>query len=150
MKNQADAEKKEEVKKEFKKEGVLDRVAFLDDGGYTMEQIYNLCDISIFPARTMAGKFDIPLVVPEAMACGKPVITSNIPRLRYFLNDENSLLIEPGDRRALKDNILYLHSSPEARRELGDKGMEFARENFDIKKIVKEYEEVYENVISNS
>ncbi|HBB37137.1 MAG: Galactosyltransferase [Candidatus Moranbacteria bacterium GW2011_GWC1_45_18] len=150
VKNQADAEKKEEVKKEFKKEGVLDRVAFLDDGGYTMEQIYNLCDISIFPARTMAGKFDIPLVVPEAMACGKPVITSNIPRLRYFLNDENSLLIEPGDRRALKDNILYLHSSPEARRELGDKGMEFARENFDIKKIVKEYEEVYENVISNS
>jgi glycosyltransferase involved in cell wall biosynthesis len=146
VKNQADARKKEEVKKELEKAGVLNQVAFIDDGGYTMEQIYNLCDVSIFPARTMAGKFDIPLVVPEAMACGKPIIASSLPRLRYFLNNDNSSLITPGDRQALKDNILYLHSNSEARRELGEKGIQFVRENFDIKKIVKEYEEVYKNI----
>lgn len=146
VKNQKDAEKKKEVRQKFEEAGCLDRVAFIDDGSYVMEDIFNLCDISIFPARTMAGKFDIPLVIPEAMACGKPVIASNLERLKYFLNDENSILINPGDRRALKDNILYLYANPKAREELGEKGMQFVRENFDIMKIVKEYEEIHRSL----
>ncbi|MDD5489190.1 MAG: glycosyltransferase family 4 protein [Candidatus Moranbacteria bacterium] len=146
VKNEKDAKKKEEVGEKFEKEGIFDRVAFIDDGSYVMEDIFNLCDVSIFPAQTMAGKFDIPLVVPEAMACGKPVIASNLERLKYFLNEENSILINPGDQESLRDNILYLYSNPEARRELGEKGMRFARENFDILKIVKEYEKVYESL----
>jgi glycosyltransferase involved in cell wall biosynthesis len=146
VKNKKDAEKKKEVREKFEKADCLDQVAFIDDGGYVMEDIFNLCDISIFPARTMAGKFDIPLVIPEAMACGKPVIASNLERLKYFLNGENSSLINPGDREALKEKILYLYNNPEARRELGEKGMRFARENFDIMKIVKEYEDIYKSL----
>ncbi|MDD3486804.1 MAG: glycosyltransferase family 4 protein [Candidatus Moranbacteria bacterium] len=143
VKNQKDAEKKREAAQRLENAGCLDRVAFMDDGSYEMQDIYNLADISIFPARTMAGKFDIPLAVIEAMACEKPVIASNLERLQYFLNDENSILIEPGDREALKEKILYLCNNPEARRELGQKGMQFVRENFDIMKVVKEYEDVY-------
>ncbi len=146
VKNEEDAKKKEEVKKKFEEAGALDRVAFIDDGSYVMEDIFNLCDISIFPARTMAGKFDIPLAVIEAMACGKPVIASNLERLKYFLDESNSILIDPGDREMLKEKILYLHDNPEARCELGEKGMKFARENFDIMKVVKEYEEVYNSL----
>jgi len=146
VKNQKDAEKKKEVIKKFQKAGVLDRVAFIDDGSYVMEDIYNLADISIFPARTMAGKFDIPLAVIEAMACGKPVIASNLERLRYFLNNENSILVPSGNREALKENILYLYNNPEKRDDLARKGIDFVRDNFDIMKIVKEYEEVYRSV----
>jgi glycosyltransferase involved in cell wall biosynthesis len=94
----------------------------------------------------MAGKFDIPLAVIEAMACAKPVIASNLERLRYFLDVGNSILVEPGDREALKKKILYLRENSEARRRLGENGMRFARENFDILKIVKEYEEVYSEI----
>jgi glycosyltransferase involved in cell wall biosynthesis len=148
VKNEKDAAKKREIVEKLKKKNILDRVALIDDGSYTMEEIYNLCDISIFPARTMAGKFDIPLAVIEAMACGKPVIASKLERLKYFLNDENSILINPGDRDALKEKILYLSNNPEARKELGEKGMRFARENFNIMKIVKEYEEVYVSILS--
>jgi glycosyltransferase involved in cell wall biosynthesis len=146
VKNKKDAAKKKEIIKKFEKEKILDRVAFIDDGGYTMEEIYNLCDISIFPARTMAGKFDIPLAVIEAMACGKPVIASDLPRLKYFLNNEISILIPAGNREALKENIVYLFSNPEARSDLAQKGIGFVRQNFDIAKIVKEYEEVYKNL----
>jgi len=146
VKNEKDAEKKEEVRKNFEAAGVLEKVAFIDDGSYTMEQIFNLCDVSIFPVRTMAGKFDIPLAVIEAMACAKPVIASNLERLRYFLDVGNSILVEPGDREALKKKILYLRENSEARRRLGENGMRFARENFDILKIVKEYEEVYSEI----
>ncbi len=146
VKNKSDAAKKEAVKSTFQKAGVLDRVAFIDDGSYVMEDIFNLCDISIFPARTMAGKFDVPLAVIEAMACGKPVIASNLERLKYFLNDTNCLLINPGDRQALKEKILYLHNNPEARDDLARQGLEFVRENFDIMKAAREYEKVYEEL----
>jgi glycosyltransferase involved in cell wall biosynthesis len=150
VKNAKDAAKKKEIIKKLKIANILDRVAFIDDGSYTMEEIYNLANVSIFPARTMAGKFDIPLAVIEAMACGKPVIASSLDRLRYFLNDNNSILIEPGSREALKEKILYLHKNPEARKELGEKGMQFVRENFDILKVAKEYERVYHSLSSRA
>jgi glycosyltransferase involved in cell wall biosynthesis len=143
VKNQKDAKKKNEIEEKLKKAGCLDRVAFIYDQNYEMQDIYNLCDVSIFPARTMAGKFDIPLAVIEAMSCGKPVIASNLDRLKHFLNESNSILIDPGDREALKDKILYLYKNTETRKELGEKGMKFVRDNFDIIKVVKEYEEVY-------
>ena len=149
IKNQADAKKKEEVVAKLKSVGCFEKVSILDDQSYKMSDVYNLCDVSIFPVRDMKGKFDIPLAVIEAMACGKPVIASNIERLRYFLNDKNSILIEPGDREALKEKILYLYNNPEARRELGEKGMKFARENFGIMKIVKDYEKIYKDIITN-
>lgn len=146
VKNEKDAGKKREVVNKLEKANILDRVAFIDDGSYTMEEIYNLCDISIFPARTMAGKFDIPLAMIETMACGKPVIATSLERMKYFLNDENSILIDPGDRAALKEKILYLYENKDARDRLGKVGMEFVRANFDIMKVVKEYEEVYRDL----
>lgn len=146
VKNKKDTQKKIDVQEKFKKAGCLGRVAFIDDGSYVMEDIFNLCDISIFPARTMAGKFDIPLAVIEAMACSKPVIATNIERLRYFLNDGNSILINPGNHETLKEKILFLYNNPDARLELGERGMKFVRENFDIMKIVKDYEKIYSNL----
>jgi glycosyltransferase involved in cell wall biosynthesis len=148
VKNEEDAKKKEEVRKKFSSLGVMEKVAFIDDGSYVMEDIFNLADISIFPARTMAGKFDIPLVVPEAMACGKPVIATSLTRLKYFLDNENSILIEPGDRKSLAREILYLYENKDARQSLGEKGRKFVEENFDIMEIVKEYEEIYKNILT--
>ncbi|MFH0929976.1 MAG: glycosyltransferase family 4 protein [Candidatus Moraniibacteriota bacterium] len=146
VKNEKDANKKKEIIKKLERENILDRVAFIDDGSYEMQDIFNLCDISIFPARTMAGKFDIPLAVIEAMACGKPVVASNLERIKYFLSNENSILIAPGNREVLKENILYLYNNPEKRYDLAKKAIRFVRENFDIMKVVKEYEEVYEKL----
>jgi len=146
VKNAKDAWKKREILHKLKKENILDRIAFIDDGSYEMQDIFNLCDISIFPACTMAGKFDIPLAVIEAMACGKPVIASDLDTIKHFLNNENSILIPAGNQEALKENILYLHDNFNVRNDLARKGFVFAKENFDIIKIVKEYEEVYENL----
>src|SRR4030042_2869415 len=143
IKNKKDREKKEEIIERLETSVCLDKVRFLDDQSYEMQDIYNLSDVSVFPVRDMAGKFDIPLAVIEAMACAKPVIASNLERLKHFLNNDNSILIEPGDREALKEKIIYLYENRNTRDKLGKKGMEFARENFNIMKIVKEYEEIY-------
>ena len=45
----------------------------------------------------MHGKFDVPLVVIEAMASEKPIIISDLPIFNEFANEQNSVKIESGN-----------------------------------------------------
>lgn len=146
VKNQKDAEKKKEVVEIFKKNNLLQRVAFHDDGSYEMPDIYNLCDISIFPVQNMQGKFDVPLAVIEAMACEKPVIISNLPLLEEFSKENNSVRIEKGNIRQLSAAIFNLFEDQEKRNFLGKNARLYVEENFDIKKVAEQYKTVYEKL----
>ena len=108
-----------------------------------MEKMYNLSDIYLFPVQDMKGKFDIPLVVPEAMACEKPVILSDLPILSELNNGKNSVIIPRGDISALKGAILDLYNNPEKRRQIGKEARNFVEERFDIKKIAEIYGKIY-------
>lgn len=143
IKNAQDAEKKKEVVEIFKKNGLLKRVAFHDDGFYEMTDIYNLCDISIFPVRNMRGKFDVPLAVIEAMACEKPVIISGLPILEEFAKEENSVRIEKGNVKQLNAAIIDLYNNPEKRESIGKNARKYVEENFDINSVADQYEKVY-------
>ena len=83
IKNDADAKKKELVKRKLKEAGALNSVRFSDTFS-DMPKLYNLADIITFPVSNMAGKFDVPLVIIEAYACGKPVILSDLPAFKEF------------------------------------------------------------------
>jgi len=146
LKNQKDADKKKEVIEIFRKNNLLDRVAFHDDGSYEMPDIYNLCDISIFPVRDMIGKFDVPLAVIEAMACEKPVIISDLPILGEFANEDNSVRIERGNVSELNSRLLDLYNNPEKRNAIGKNARKYVEENFDIEKIAEQYKTVYEKL----
>ncbi|MDQ1284056.1 MAG: hypothetical protein QG620_404 [Patescibacteria group bacterium] len=146
IKNEKDAAKKDEIIKKLKKHNLLDRVAFHDDGAYQMKDIYSLCDVSVFPVENMHGKFDVPLAVIEAMACEKPVILSDIPILREFANEKNSVTIEKGNAAALAQAILDLYAHPEKRAEIGREARKYAKENFDIKKVAGIYNDIYETL----
>lgn len=143
IKNKEDAAKKKEVLEIFRKNNLLERVTFHDDGKYEMPDIYNLCDISIFPVKNMSGKFDVPLAVIEAMACEKPVIISNLPILEEFAKEENSVRIEKGDVQKLNAAILDLYRNPEKRILLGKNARKFVEENFDIKNVSEQYKNIY-------
>ncbi|KKR22153.1 MAG: Glycosyl transferase group 1 [Candidatus Moranbacteria bacterium GW2011_GWA2_39_41] len=143
VKNEKDASKKKEVIEKLKQSDVLEKVVFHDDGRFNMADIYNFCDVSLFPVQNMRGKFDVPLVVVEAMACEKPVIVSNLPILKEFASDTNSITIEQGNVAQLVDAILDLYNNPEKRTLLGKGGRKFCEKNFDIKKVASIYEKIY-------
>jgi len=143
IKNEADAKKKKEVIEILKKNNLLEKIAFHDDAKYDIFELYNMCDISIFPVLDMHGKFDVPLAVIETMACEKPVIISDIPILREFAKDDNSVRIEKDSVQKLNEAILDLYRNPEKRVLLGQNARKFAEENFDIKKISQIYSEIY-------
>lgn len=146
VKNEKDAKKKEEVIERLKKENLLEKVSFHDNWRGKMSDLYNLCDVSIFPIQNMHGKFDVPLVLVEAMACEKPVIISNIPILKEFSDSNNSIEVEKENPKQLAEKIIDLYNNPEKAKELGKRARKFAEENFDIKKSAEKYYEIYKSL----
>ncbi|MFA7466268.1 MAG: glycosyltransferase family 4 protein, partial [Parcubacteria group bacterium] len=146
IKNEKDAKKKEEVIKKLEENGLLEKVSFHDDGKYAMSDIYNLCDISLFPVRNMQGKFDVPLAVIEAMACAKPVVISDIPILKEFSNKENSIRVRAGNVGDITDAILTLYNDEERRKYVRTYARTYVEENFSLEKAAKKYSETYNNL----
>jgi glycosyltransferase involved in cell wall biosynthesis len=80
------------------------------------------CALGIFAASPKAQRV-IPNKVFQALACGTPVITADTPAARELLvDDENALLVPPGDARALAAAIRRLAQDPALARRIGDGG----------------------------
>jgi len=85
-----------------------------------------------------------PMSLPEAYACGKPVITSEIGGLKNLVkNGVTGLSFDPGNIRELANSILYLVDNDYKAREIGLKGKQFVKENFIIEKVADKLEQLY-------
>ncbi len=73
----------------------------------------------------------LPMSVLEAMAYGIPVIATDVGGLHEVIkSDENGILIKPGDKAALKDNIQRLLGQKELRMKLSHNGYQTLKDNF--------------------
>lgn len=65
---------------------------------------YQQCDFVVLPSVDSSEAFG--LVILEALACGKPVIASNLPGVRTLIDSGvDGLLCRPGDANDLADQI---------------------------------------------
>jgi glycosyltransferase involved in cell wall biosynthesis len=95
---------------------------------------YHACDLFVLPSCANSESFG--LVILEAHASGKPVISTALPTGVAFTNLHNKtgLVVSPKDSAALADSINCLLSSKELREEYGNNGRvrvgrEFAKES---------------------
>lgn len=65
--------------------------------------------------------------VVEAMACGLPVISSNLPFNWDVLNDENSIMVDPNDIRAIADSIEKLYEDKDLRCKMAEASLAKAK-----------------------
>lgn len=147
IKNEADRVKREAVRERFRLAGCLDRIRF-DEGDATsdMAAVYNTADIVAFPVGDLWGKFDVPLIIIEAYASGKPVILSDLDAFREFSNEQISATIPRLDSAALIEKILYLkHNSAQAI-EIGRTARAYAERHFDLRETAKHYAELYSRI----
>lgn len=78
----------------------------------------------------------------EAMMAGIPIIASDIPMNLEAVKDQESALVFPvGNRKALKEKMIYAIENPDRMEELGQVARLEAIQRFDIEKIAKKYEE---------
>jgi glycosyltransferase involved in cell wall biosynthesis len=83
--------------------------------------VYSLADLYLYPSNLEA--FPIPLT--EAMACGTPILTSNVNGLKEIAGDA-AVLVNPADTQAISNAILRILSDPGLRTELTEKGLKRA------------------------
>jgi D-inositol-3-phosphate glycosyltransferase len=86
------------------------------------------------------------MVALEAMACGTPVVASQVGGLAFLVQDgETGYTVPTGEPEALAVRLAELIENPELRQKLGDQAGRFARDySWDIiaGKIIKLYHEV--------
>lgn len=88
------------------------------------------------------------LVPLEAMACGIPVIgTASGGIAEVVEHGKTGYLCEVGDIEAMANYAVTLLMNPGQAKEMGQKGRERARNLFGMERHVKEYEELYEELV---
>jgi glycosyltransferase involved in cell wall biosynthesis len=85
------------------------------------------CDMFVLPSVTAAEAFGF--VQLEAMACGKPVISTALPTGVPWVN-ETGLVVPPSDADALREAICRLVADPALAARLGAAGQARARAEF--------------------
>jgi len=105
------------------------------------------CDILILPSHLRSEAFGF--VQLEAMACGKPVISTELKTGTSFVNQnrKTGLVIRPNDVQALAEAINYLLANPEIRENYGKAGVERVEKYFAMEKMVDNIIEVYESIL---
>lgn len=84
-----------------------------------MPAVLSLASLYLYPSNLEA--FPIPLT--EAMACGTPILTSNVNGLKEIAG-EAALLVDPSDSESIADGIARILSDPQLCESLSRKGLE--------------------------
>ena len=106
----------------------------------TLAILYRLADVFVFPS--LYEGFGLPPL--EAMACGAPVVTSNVSSLPEVTGDA-AVLVDPYDTASIADGVAKVLSDPTLRDEMRVKGIARARE-FSWERSVSRTREIYQEV----
>lgn len=115
-----------------------------------LPDLYRQAAIAVFPfiVAQSGDQEGFGLVQVEAMGCGCPVISGDLPVVHdIMIHGETGLLVPPGNAELLAQAIIFLLSNPEHRRTLAENGRASVLEQFDWEVIAGKYGAVYGEVI---
>lgn len=108
-----------------------------------------LAGFDVFVQTSNWEAFGIAIV--EAMACGLPVVATNVEGVVDIIDDGvDGLLIPPKDPRALADRILRLLCDPELRRRIGAAARRKVEANFDIREMTARMARIYQELLNGA
>ncbi len=116
--------------------GCAAQITWLGDVDNTrVRQLMNEVDLMALPCRTDSNgdRDGIPVALIEAMACGVPVISGDLPAVRELVIDgQTGLLVPADDPDALTAALVRLGDDPSLRRRLGEAGRAHVLAEFDL------------------
>ena len=85
----------------------------------------------------------------EAMALGKPVVATNVGGNIELVEDgQTGILIPAQNPEVLANAIMSLLGNPEQAREMGRRGQEKINREFSLQRMVRDYETLYEEMVT--
>jgi D-inositol-3-phosphate glycosyltransferase len=134
------------LQKIAREENVADHVTFVGRRGReVLKYYYSAADI--FVTTPWYEPFGItPL---EAMACGTPVIGSNVGGIKFTVRDgETGYLVKPQDPDGLAEKIAYLYANPKLLGVFGRQAIQRVNDLFTWSKVIKGMKALYEQVLA--
>lgn len=92
----------------------------------------------------------LPMTILETMSYGIPNISTNIAAIPEAIsNNENGILLKPGDIDSLSNSILKLVSDSDMRKEYSKKSFSLVKEKFDITYHLQKVYRIYCSLLDN-
>ena len=136
-----------DLKPEYQKHvldlGLIDSILFTGSAAENeLTKYYNLADAVILPSIDKSEAFGIVLI--EAMACAKPVITANLAGVRsVYENNVSGLSFEVLDQQDLMQKVRKLFLDDGLRAQMGQAARERVEKMYAQDILIKRLEEVY-------
>ena len=143
-----DGELEFELKKLTEELGIAHKVEFV--GALPSKELaayYHACDVFVLPSVESSEAYG--LVQLEAHACGKPVISTNLPTGVPFVNKDgvSGLVVPPKDVAALADALSRLLGDDALRLKLGAQAKERFENEFAMDVMIERLLDVYKEVL---
>jgi L-malate glycosyltransferase len=124
--------------------GVADRVVFLGKQD-SVAELLSCADLLLLPSQSES----FGLVALEAMACGVPVVASDVGGIREVVDHGVSGYLAPvGDVDAMGDYAAAILRDRDLWRRMSGDAQHAARERFGVDVIIPRYERYYERILA--
>jgi rhamnosyl/mannosyltransferase len=130
--------------------GLADRIEFLGQvSDEDLAAYYHACDVFVLPSITNAEMFGV--VQLEAMACRKPVISTNLPTGVPWVNQhgKTGYVVAPGNAAELANGIQLLLDNPGLREEMGEAGRMRVERHFTSTRMAEAMLQVYQEMMTD-
>jgi glycosyltransferase involved in cell wall biosynthesis len=109
-----------------------------------LPEYLNSVDVYVSTSPSDAG---LSASTAEAMACGIPVIVTDVADNRKWVEDGiNGFVVPTTDPKSLAEKIIYLLNSQDVRKRLGKIGRKIIQERNDYYQVMKKMEGIYEEL----
>jgi glycosyltransferase involved in cell wall biosynthesis len=122
--------------------GIADNVIFT---GYRTDipDLLSIMDVFVLPSV----KEGLPMVLLEAMAARKAIVTTRVGAIPKVVDHGNGILVEPRDVSGLQKAIVNLLTNEEKRRDYASAGYETVRMQFSSERMGSEYFDLYNELL---
>jgi glycosyltransferase involved in cell wall biosynthesis len=109
---------------------------------------YNLADIIVLPFRHKGSAIATPLVLLEAMACERAIVTSDLQYIKDISGD-SVMYTKPYSIASIVKGINHLIYDPKLRKTLGKRARQKVTKHHNVNNMLKEYYDFFSNKLSS-